>query len=258
MKLKEVKLQNFRGYKNEVTITFENLTVLIGRNDAGKSSILDALNIFFNNADIEREDACVYGNANDVRIACVFSELPSEIVLDDQHPTTLQKEYLVRQDGQLEVCRIFNCNAAKGKQAKIFARANHPTAEGCSDLMSLKIKDLKARATERGVNLTGVNQTIKTDLRQAIWTQTAALALAESEIDLSAETGKTAWDQIQLHLPVYAVFKSDRASTDQDEEAQDPMKAAIKETVKIHEAQLNGLIDKVKTELERVDRKSVV
>jgi hypothetical protein len=155
------------------------------------------------------------------------------------------------------VCRVFNCNAAKGKQAKIFARANHPTADGCADLMSLKIKDLKSRATDRGVNLTGANQSIKTDLRQAIWTQTADLALAESEVDLSSETGKTAWDQIQLHLPVYAVFKSDRASTDQDEEAQDPMKAAIKETVKNHEAQLNGLIDKVKHELERLAKRTV-
>src|SRR5665213_369485 len=257
MKLKEIKLQNFRGYKNEVSITFDDLTVLIGRNDAGKSSILDALNIFFNDAEIEKEDACVHGNAADVRISCMFSELPGQIILDDQHPTTLQKEYLVRQDGQLEVCRVFTCNAAKGKQARIFARAYHPSTEGCADLMGLKIKDLKSRATARGVNFDGVNQTIKTDLRQAIWTQAAELALAESEIDLSAESGKTAWDQIQLHLPVYALFKSDRASTDQDEEAQDPMKAAIKETVKSYEAQLNGLVDKVKTELERLAKKTV-
>lgn len=257
MKLREVKLQNFRGYKDETSIAIDNLTVLIGRNDSGKSSILDALNIFFNDTDIEREDACVFGNANDVRISCVFCDLPSEIILDDQHPTTLQGEYLVRQDGQLEVCRVFSCTAAKGKQTKIFARAYHPSAEGCADLMSLKIKDLKARATSRGVDFTGTNQSIKTDMRQAIWKQTADLALTNSEIDLTAETGKTAWDQIQLHLPVYALFKSDRASTDQDEEAQDPMKAAIKETVKNHQAQLNDLVEKVTTELESVAKRTV-
>ena len=61
MKLTQVKLQNFRGYQNEVTIPFECLTVLIGRNDAGKSSILDALNIFFNDAEIQKEDANVHG-----------------------------------------------------------------------------------------------------------------------------------------------------------------------------------------------------
>jgi putative ATP-dependent endonuclease of the OLD family len=257
MKLTELKLQNFRGYKNETSVAFDDLTVLIGRNDAGKSTLLDALNIFFNDADIEKDDVCVHGSTSDIFISCVFSDLPEEIVLDDKHPTSLQKEYLVRHDGQLEVCRVFNCAAAKGRQSRIFAKANHPTADGCADLMGLKIKDLKTRATERKVNLTATNQTIKTQLREAIWSQASDLNLAVAEIDLAAETGKTVWEQIQLHLPVYALFKSDRASTDQDEEAQDPMKAAIKETVKKHEEQLNGLIEQVKAELERVAKKTV-
>jgi AAA15 family ATPase/GTPase len=257
MKLTEIKLQNFRGYKNETAMKIEDFTVLIGRNDAGKSTWLDALNVFFNDADIEKDDACAQGNAVDVRITCVFSELPAELILDDQHPTSLQDEYLLRDDGQLEICRVFNCSSTKGKQSRIFAKAHHPSTVGCSDLLSLKIKDLKARATERQVNPAGINQSIKTDLRKAIWSQTQALNLATSEVDLSAEAGKTAWEQIQLKLPVYALFKSDRASTDQDEEAQDPMKAAIKETVRQHEQQLSGLIAQVKTELEAVAKKTV-
>jgi predicted ATPase len=257
MKLVGMKLKNFRGYRNETSVSIEDFTVLIGRNDAGKSTLLDALNIFFNDAEIEKDDACAQGNASDVRISCVFSDLPSQIILDDQHPTSLQDEYLLRNDGKLEICRVFNCSAAKGKPSRIFAQAHHPTAGGCSDLLSLKIKDLKARATECQVNLAGVNQTIKTELRRAIWSQTQALNLASTEVDLSAEAAKTAWEQIQLRLPVYALFKSDRASTDQDEEAQDPMKAAIKETVKQHEQQLNGLISQVKTELEELAKKTV-
>lgn len=257
MKLKEIKLQNFRGYKNETSISFDELTVLVGRNDAGKSSILDALNIFFNDVEIEKEDACVRGATPEVSISCVFSDLPAEIVLDDQHPTTLEQEHLLREDGRLEICRVWNCSSAKGKQTRIFAKAHHPSTEGCADLMGLKIRELRNRALERRINLEGVNQTIKTDLRRAIWMQTANLSLAPSEIDLSTETGKSAWDQIKLHLPMFALFKSDRASTDQDEEAQDPMKAAIKEAVRGHEAQLNNLIEIVKVELERVAKKTV-
>jgi predicted ATPase len=257
MKLTELKLQNFRSYRNETLVIFDNLTVLIGRNDSGKSTILDALNIFFNDASIEQDDASAQGDATDVRISCVFSELPDSIVLDDQHPTTLQAEHLVRQDGRLDVCRVFNCSLAKPKQTRIFARALHPTAAGCGDLMGLKINDLKARAVQQGAELGGINQTVKTELREAIWNHAGNLALAATEIDLGAETGKAVWDQIQTHLPVFAVFKSDRTSTDQDEEAQNPMKAAIKEAVREHEAQLNGLIAQVKTELERVALKTV-
>ena len=43
MKLKQLKLQNFRGYKDETVIDFDDLVVLIGKNDAGKSSLFDAL-----------------------------------------------------------------------------------------------------------------------------------------------------------------------------------------------------------------------
>jgi putative ATP-dependent endonuclease of the OLD family len=257
MKLEEVRLRNFRAYREEVSVPIDALTVIVGRNDAGKSSILDALEIFFNDADIEREDACVHGQPTNVQISCIFSDLPQELVLDEQHPTTLEREYLTRADGRLEICRVYSCTAAKGKQVKIFARANHPTTQGCSDLLTLKITDLRARAAQRQVNLEGFNQAIKTDLREAIWQQATDLALAPSEVDLTSETGKTVWDQIRSRLPVYALFKSDRTSTDQDSEAQDPMKAAIKETVKSHEVQLNEIVDRVKDELERVARRTV-
>lgn len=257
MKLKEVKIQNYRSYCEETCIPVDDLTVIVGRNDAGKSTVLEALDVFFNNATIEKEDACVRGDARNVRVTCVFYDLPAELVLDEQHPTTLGGEYLLRADGHLEVCRVYDCSSAKGKQTRIFAKAKHPTSDGCADLHALKINLLKARARGLGVDLSNVNQTIKTEIRKAIWEHVEDLQLQDSEIDLSAETGKAAWDQIDLHLPVYALFKSDRASTDQDGEAQDPMKAAIKEVVKNHEEQLNQMVDQVKAELERVAKRTV-
>ena len=46
MRLKSVKLKNFRCYRNEIEAHLNNLSVFIGKNDAGKSSILEALEIF--------------------------------------------------------------------------------------------------------------------------------------------------------------------------------------------------------------------
>ena len=61
MKLKELKLKNFRGYKEKICVEFENLTAFVGKNDVGKSTILEALEIFFNNKIVqcEREDLSV-------------------------------------------------------------------------------------------------------------------------------------------------------------------------------------------------------
>ena len=60
MILKELHLKNFRGYE-DATIKFnENLNVVIGKNDVGKSTILDAMDIFFNDQKIEPEDCNKY------------------------------------------------------------------------------------------------------------------------------------------------------------------------------------------------------
>lgn len=257
MKLIEVKLTNFRGYAAETSIGLDDLTVIVGRNDAGKSSILDALEIFFNESDIERADCCTRTESSEIRIACVFDDLPTAIIIDDQYSTTLGAEYLLRQDGKLEIVKTYDCTAAKGKNTGIFARALHPGAEGANDLLSLKISELKTKARGLGVDLTPINQTIKADIRSAIRNHFADLQLLESDVDLKKESGKQAYDQIQLYMPIYALFKSDRASTDQDAEAQDPLKSAIKEAIRLREAELNTVIDDIKHQLEEVAAKTV-
>ena len=46
MKIKQLKISNFRSYKEEVIINFNDLNVFVGKNDIGKATILEALDIF--------------------------------------------------------------------------------------------------------------------------------------------------------------------------------------------------------------------
>ena len=55
-------MRNFRRYLNETTINFNDLTVLVGKNDAGKSTILEALDVFFNDG-----SGCIKIDKNDIR-----------------------------------------------------------------------------------------------------------------------------------------------------------------------------------------------
>ena len=48
MKIKWVKLKNYRSYVEEDCLEVSPLTVLVGPNGIGKSSILEALDLFFN------------------------------------------------------------------------------------------------------------------------------------------------------------------------------------------------------------------
>lgn len=110
MKLKRMTLENFRGYKNPVSVTFDNMTAFIGKNDAGKSTILEALDIFFNDGKglikLDKKDINIDNQGsdhNEIRISLSFSDLPEKIIIDETNETELSKEYLLNKYGELEM-----------------------------------------------------------------------------------------------------------------------------------------------------------
>lgn len=257
MRLVQLKVSNFRCFKDEATVDLDDLVVLIGKNDSGKSSLLDAMNIFFNGVP-EQDDLCVQSTDMKLYITCVFEDFPSQLVIDEQFPTDLASEYLLNLDGKLEIKKVFNCSGSgKVKPASVFARANHPSANQYNDLLTLTNAKLKQRAKELSIDITSVNKTINTDLRRAIWAHASDLQLSPIEIELKSETAERIWDHLKKHLPVFALFKSDRPSTDQDSEAQDPMKSAVKEAIKAQETTLNTIAEKVKKEVQEIATQTV-
>ena len=152
MFLKEVILKNFRGYKNEHRIPIDQLTAFIGKNDAGKSSIFDALAVFFDHplGKIDASDICVYAGTNgELRIGCVFSDFPDSITIDASSVTTLADEYLLNVDGALEIHKVYEFSDGTLKKPKVFAIANHPTANGFDGLLSKKNAELKKAGEAR-------------------------------------------------------------------------------------------------------------
>ena len=258
MQLRQLKVSNFRCYKDETVIDLDNLVVLVGRNDAGKSSLFDALDIFFEGkAAPDQDDLYVHTDDHDVRITCAFTDFPTQVVIDAQHRTTLASEHLLNSHGLLEISKVYSCNLSKPKCSGVFARALHPTADSYGDLLSLTNNQLKRRARSLQVDLTAVNQTINADLRHAIWCHSGHLQLQEVDVELKSQDAKAIWDQIKTHLPVFALFKADRPSTDQDAEAQDPMKAAIKEAIRSQREVLDQIAQEVKEKVQEIADRTV-
>ena len=54
MELVKIGIENFRGINKKKYIKTDLLNVIVGRNDAGKSTILKALDLFLNDAKCER------------------------------------------------------------------------------------------------------------------------------------------------------------------------------------------------------------
>lgn len=246
MILEEVRIKNFRGYRTETKIPISNLTAFIGKNDAGKSSVLEALEIFFNNSLVacEREDLNINADGNQIEVTCVFNDYPNEIVIDAAAPTSLTNEYLLNENNKLEIKKVFSATAAKPKE-KVFIICNHPTAQNANDLLELKKADLKARATSLNIPKGNYNGNINSTIRQAIWDSFDNLQLARTELLVDKEDTKKVYDTLKNYLPIYALFQSDRQSKDDDKEVTDPMKLAVQQAL----AELTDEIEHIKNEV---------
>ena len=114
MKLKKIILHNYRCYAGDVEMNIDDLTCIIGRNDVGKSSIMEALDAFFNDtpASINKTDLTTTAPADDqkIEITCIFTGLPEEMVLDSSAPCNLDEEGLLNGNKELEIKRVWDCS----------------------------------------------------------------------------------------------------------------------------------------------------
>jgi len=252
MRLDSISIKNFRCYQDEVSVRFDDLTTFIGKNDIGKSSVLEALEVFFNNENVKIEsgDANVYTEDKKVSITCEFSDLPTGLTLDAGAVTTLASEYLLTAVGTLKIRKVFDCKGSKPTE-EVSLLANHPTALGVDNLLELKEKELQAIVKQRKLDapLKG-----NPGMRHAIWASESNLQLAEVAIPLSKgkEDGKRIWDQLQAHLPMFALFQSDRNSKDSDGEVQTPMMAAVAQALAEVQDEIEEIQKKVREKAEAI------
>ena len=246
MNLEYLKLKNFRGYNQETIIPFSNLTAFIGKNDAGKSSILEALEIFFNNGIVvcEKEDLSINVQGTNIEISCVFKDFPADIVIDAAAPTSLANEYLLNLDGRLEIKKIFSATAAKPKD-KIYIVCNHPSVANANDLLDLKRAELRTRADALGIVPATYNRNVNSSIRQAIWQHIGNLQLTPTDLLIDKEDSKKVYETLKTYLPVFALFQSDRQSNDEDKEVTDPMKIAVQQALQ----ELEVEIEYIKTQV---------
>jgi putative ATP-dependent endonuclease of the OLD family len=256
VKLSAIILENFRGYCHSTRIGIDDLTAFVGKNDSGKSTILEALEIFFNEGKPERGDACVHGTETTIRIGCVFTHFPVELVLDAAAQTSLAAEYLLNENGELEIVKEWDCLFKTPKES-VFAVAQHPVNADAADLLVLKNSDLKARIKKLGIESPAVNLAVNGNLRQAIRNACQPLTFERKMIPLDKEDAKKVWEQLKPLLPLYALFRSDRPSQDGDDEVQSPLRFAIAQALRELSEDLKRIEDAVRLRAEDVANRTL-
>ncbi|MEQ7148968.1 ATP-dependent endonuclease [Enterococcus gallinarum] len=250
MKLVGLIVKNFRGYSKETVLNIGDLTALIGKNDAGKSTLLEALEIFFNNKLVycEKDDLSVKcsGETDTIEISCVFSDFPTSLTIDSSSETSLASEYLLNEDNLLQIKKSYKCSAAKPKPVTTIV-CLHPTEDKYHDLLQLKQKDLKNRATTLGVNEESYDARNNASIRSAIWRVCNDLKLQPTEVYVDLAESKKIYSVLETYLPEFALFQSDRTSSDSDKEIADPMGVAVSQALQ----GLNQEISTIKAEVQK-------
>lgn len=255
MKIKSATINCFRGYAEPVTVEFNDLCVLVGKNDIGKSTILEALDIFFNDGKgcvkLDKDDInkkCAADGNDCIEIAVEFCDLPDAVLIDATNRTTLADEYLLTAAGTLVVVKRY----PKAGKEKVFIRALHPTHKNCSNLLEKKNSELKKLLDEQG--LACADKTKNAELRKAIWQGQEDLQLTETEIEVAKIDAKSIWEQLRGYMPLYTLFQSDRKNSDGDSEIQDPMRLAVREILGDTgiQKQLADVAETVKARLDEV------
>jgi len=264
MKIRKMYLENFRGFYSAIEIPFDNLTVFIGKNDQGKSAILEALDIFINEGKgavkLDAKDLNIKAQnegKNELKIGVVFEQYPDKLVIDATNKTTLKEEYLLNNDNQLEIWKNFK----NGKLSSTYIKCNHPSNDDfLKSILTKKIKELQDFVNNKKIECADNRKSAV--LRKAIrdhYNNNGGLTLDIVDIPIDSEGLKEIWDKLTNYLPVFALFHSDRKNIDQDDEIQDPLKVKIEQIFKKDDIQqkLNEIANEIDSEVKKIANSTV-
>ena len=255
MRLKKFIIENFRGYK-EAEIKVGDFTTIVGKNDVGKSALMEAMDIFFNDKKLDIEDRNIYSGEEDIVLTAIFDNVPEKIRLDANAYTSLRNEYLLNSDGDLEIKRVFSGERLTKKD---YIVAYFPDDDFVKEIHSLTIDKLRKKYKDL---ISDVDQRVSSQIRVEVLKQSVKkrAKLKNVEIQISNTKLRDINDQIYRELPLFQLFKSDRSNTDSDSEIQDPIKAIVKSTL-VNEkdiiTKLNDVVNEVKDAVSKTAQETL-
>ncbi len=260
MILKSLILKNFRAYRDIKLNLDSNLNVIIGQNDIGKSTILEALDIFFGQEVIKIDLADFNKDKEgDKIIIGVEFEVDDnlKVVIDTTNPTNLKDEFLLNQNGYLEILKEYEIKNDKLQKEKILINANYPNIFDIP-LINIKIAELKKLLLTH--KLTSDSNSKSAEIRKTLYEN---LIKEDTEfkltiVDISKIDEKSIWESLEKELPLYFLFQSDRANKDSDGDIQNPLKSATKKIVADFEEDFKKIKNDLEAKLVQIGTETII
>lgn len=293
MYLKTLKLKNFRSY-DSIEVEFDkNLNVIIGKNDIGKSTLLEALDIFFGQEKIKIDitDKNVFQGSEMSISCCLITDDDKEYLIDTDVKTKLKEEYLLNKDGLLEIKKVWDCSKDKltASSLKTYIVCEYPKEFQDAPLPILKITDLKkilenkdneniafalhdklnnnelegleigpySSDMDKKIPIKNIDKRKRADIRRAIYQVLDDKECKTIELPIDKEDSKNIWNSISLDLPLYFLFQSDRPNKDTDKEVQDPLKVITKTAIENVIDKLEEVKALIKNSAEKIGNETI-
>ena len=186
------------------------MATLIGKNDAGKSHTLRALQVFFGKSKLEADDVHDGAPADgEVVLEVSLTALPDQLELETGVVTTLSDERLLDAAGHLRIRKTFLVRGPLDKPAVALVTYDF-AGDHFAGLPTLKDKDLNERCTEAGISSSENGHRRPAAEKRAALREVAAaqgIPLAEKLLPLKARDDL--WTTIEALLPKYEMFETD-------------------------------------------------
>lgn len=251
MKISSITIENYKCFGQATTIKLDDFTAFIGKNDAGKSTILEAIALCYGSFPWQEEDLHQSPNGDrcaPARITLTFTDLPKTLILDEDYATNLKDERLLNTKGELEFIHTFGhgCN-------QTFLKAVHPHSEPWSKLHSLNNMGVKKLLKELKPE-SNADKRKNGDMRKEILDyleQTQKEQFKETDLEFN-EHLKAISKALLASRPTYHYLRVDRVNNDSDTELQDPGKEILKAILQEDDIQddLKKLSDKLNHRLQ--------
>lgn len=221
MILKKAIINNYRGINGSISVDFNLFNCIVGQNDAGKSTILKAIDASLNETKLTRADYNILATDNQISVELFFDCKKTEYLLGEEILTTIEKEEIINSDGLLVWKKIWNVTETAVGNPKIsLLRKKY---NGASDFIFKTEPQLIAQCTANGIatakgNGDAFNNVEKREkLREYNQQNNIAFTYEYEEIPSSGATKlKAIGDAIKKALPSFQYFKADTSLSDTD------------------------------------------
>ena len=129
MYISKISIKNFRGIKNQ-ELNFTRFNTLVGKNDCGKSTIINAIKLFLNDEKVSNKDFNFYSlEKKDIEIELTLFDYQNDLLesylidgIKKDGFDSLVQDFVI--DDSLKVKKVWNYSEATVISSKIYLECN--------------------------------------------------------------------------------------------------------------------------------------